>query len=144
MIAGGCRCGACRYELALDALPPVYCCHCTDCQCWSGSAFSEQAVIPAGAVTTTGPVIEFTLSTPSGAQTHQRACGICHTRLWNINSARPAVATVRAGTLDDNRTLTPRAHIWVRSKQSWVVLPEGVPQWPEMAPLAEFMAALAG
>ncbi len=91
----------------------------------------------------TGPVIEFTLPTPSGAKTHQRACGICRTRLWNTNSSRPGIATVRAGTLDDNRMLVSRAHMWVRSRQSWVVLPEGTPQWPETPPMEELVAALA-
>ena len=37
---GACRCGATRYELAVDSLTAIYCCHCTDCQRWSGSAFS--------------------------------------------------------------------------------------------------------
>lgn len=29
-IEGGCRCGAVRYKLVLDALPPTYACHCLD------------------------------------------------------------------------------------------------------------------
>jgi len=142
-VSGGCRCGSCRYEIALDAVTAVYCCHCTDCQRWSGSAFSEQAVVPEGAITASGPVIEFTLPTPSGAQSHQRACGTCHTRMWNANSARPGIVTVRAGTLDDNLHLVPRAHMWVRSKQPWVTLPEGVPQWPEAPDMSAFVAALS-
>ena len=39
--SGGCRCGATRYQLAVETLTAIYCCHCTDCQRWSGSAFSE-------------------------------------------------------------------------------------------------------
>ncbi|WP_457832593.1 GFA family protein, partial [Staphylococcus aureus] len=55
MISGGCRCGATRYTLAVDVIPPVYCCHCLDCQSWSGSAFSEQAVVRTDALSITGP-----------------------------------------------------------------------------------------
>lgn len=141
-ITGGCRCGAVRYTIAAERIDAVYCCHCTDCQRWAGSAFSEQAVIREDAINASGPVIEFTLTTPSGAQSHQRACGVCHNRLWNANSSRPGIVTVRAGTLDHNRTLSPRAHIWTKSKQPWVVLADDVPTFEENAPIAEFTAIL--
>lgn len=142
-VSGGCRCGACRYEVALDAVTAVYCCHCTDCQRWTGSAFSEQAVVPERAITAVGPVIDYTLATPSGRQSHQYACGTCHARLWNVSSLRPDLAIIRAGTLDENRSLEPRAHIWVKSKQPWIVLDEDVPQWPEGPDLEGFFAALS-
>ena len=140
---GGCRCGATRYELAVDRLTAIYCCHCTDCQRWSGSAFSEQAVVPETAISATGPVVEFTIKNESGALSHQRACSVCHNRLWNTNSARPGIAVVRAGTLDHNRTLEPRVHIWVKSKQPWVTIAEDVPCFEEGAPPAEFGAILS-
>ncbi|MGN6817224.1 MAG: GFA family protein [Sphingomonas sp.] len=142
-LTGACRCGATRYELAIDSLTAIYCCHCTDCQRWSGSAFSEQAVVPEGAISATGPVVEFTIKNESGALSHQRACGTCHNRLWNTNSARPGIAVVRAGTLDHNRTLEPRVHIWVKSKQPWVVIADDVPCFDESAPPAEFAAILS-
>jgi hypothetical protein len=142
VIAGGCRCGAVRYTLAVERVDAVYCCHCTDCQRWSGSAFSEQAVVPDGVISAEGPVIEFVVTTPSGAESRQRACGVCHGRLWNTNSSRPGIATVRAGTLDHNRELAPRAHIWVKSKQPWLALPEGVPAFDETPPMHVFAAAL--
>ncbi|HEX7694424.1 MAG TPA: GFA family protein [Sphingomonas sp.] len=141
--SGACRCGATRYELAVDTLTAIYCCHCTDCQRWSGSAFSEQAVVPESAISATGPIVEFTIRNESGALSHQRACGTCHNRLWNTNSARPGLAVVRAGTLDHNRALEPRLHIWVKSKQPWVAIAEGVPCFEESAPPAEFLAILS-
>jgi hypothetical protein len=35
------------------------------------------------------------------------------------------IRRVRAGTLDDTSWLQPTAHFWTRSKQPWIVLPEG-------------------
>ena len=131
MIVGGCRCGAVRYTLALDALPRTYACHCTDCQTWSGSAFSQQAVVPEAALEISGPVVLFELTPPSGRISRQRMCGICHTRIFNTNSARPGVAVIRAGTLDRSNELEATAHIWTRSKQPWLVLRDDVPSWPE-------------
>jgi hypothetical protein len=142
-IQGGCRCGAVRYELALDALPSTYACHCLDCQTWSGSAFSQQTFLPEAALTVTGPVVVHEFTTPSGNTSTQRMCGVCHARIYNTNSARPNVAVVRAGTLDRSNELRVVAHIWVKRKQHWLTLPEAVPTWPEAAPGTELLRALA-
>ena len=141
-VGGGCRCGAVRYALALDALPPTYACHCTDCQTWSGSAFSQQAVVAEEAIAASGPITIFELTPPSGRVSRQRMCGVCHTRIFNTNSARPGLAVVRAGTLDRSNELMVTAHIWVRSKQPWLALPEGTPAWPEAPPPEEMAQAL--
>ena len=144
-ITGGCRCGAVRYDLALDRLPPAYCCHCRDCQTWSASAFSQQAVVREDDFSIiAGEPVEYCLTGPSGAVSRQRVCGTCHTRLYNTNSARPGIVLVRAGTLDASDTLEPRAHIWVKRKQPWIDLPAGVPAFPENAPPDIFRAILIG
>ena len=142
-IDGGCRCGAVRYELALDALPSTYACHCLDCQTWSGSAFSQQTFLPEAALSVSGPVVVYEFTTPSGRTSTQRMCGVCHARIYNTNSARPNVAVVRAGTLDRSNELRVVAHIWVKRKQPWLTLPEDVPTWPESAPATELLQALA-
>jgi hypothetical protein len=36
---------------------------------------------------------------------------------------------VRPGTLDDTSWLRPQAHLWTRSAQPWVAIPEGVPRY---------------
>jgi len=141
-IEGGCRCGAVRYKLALDALPPTYACHCLDCQTWSGSAFSQQTFVPEAALAVTGAVVVYEFTTPSGNTSTQRMCGVCHARIYNTNSARPNVAVVRAGTMDRSNELGVVAHIWVKRKQPWLTLEDGVPAWPEAAPAAELVGAL--
>ena len=140
-VTGGCRCGACRYEVAGDAPPPAYCCHCRDCQTWSGSAFTMQGVIRADAIHATGPVVEYGFTSPSGSASTQFVCGTCHTRLWNVNSARPGMAVVRAGTLDASDTLVPRMHIWTKRRQPWVELGD-TPAFAENATPAEFVAIM--
>jgi hypothetical protein len=142
-ILGGCRCGAVRYTLLLPALPRTYACHCLDCQTWTGSAFSQQMFVPEPAFRATGPLTDYTFTTPSGNTSRQRICGICHARIYNSNTARPGVVVVRAGTLDQSDRLDAVAHIWIKRKQSWLVLPHRVPSWPESAPLDALLEALA-
>lgn len=142
-LLGGCRCGAVRYTLALDPLPRTYTCHCLDCQTWSGSAFSQQTFAPESALNATGPLVNYEFVTPSGRISTQRMCGVCHTRIFNVNSARPGVVVVRAGTLDRSDELEAVAHIWVKRKQAWLRLPDDARCWPESAPPAELAQALA-
>jgi hypothetical protein len=46
---------------------------------------------------------------------------------WISGHPRPEAATrtVRGGTLDDTSWLRPTAHLWTRSKQPWIMLPDG-------------------
>ncbi|MGK6320191.1 GFA family protein [Sphingomonas sp. DT-204] len=141
-VTGGCRCGASRYTLAREALPPVYCCHCRDCQTWSGSAFSMQSVVPENELAGEGPIAPYSFITPSGATSTQYVCGTCHTRLWNVNTARPGLAIVRAGTFDESDRLEPILHIWVKRRQPWVTIPDGVPAFAEAASPVEFFTLL--
>jgi hypothetical protein len=141
-IHGGCRCGAVRYTLALDALPPTYACHCLDCQTWTGSAFSQQTFVPEALLSLTGRLAAYEFTTPSGRISIQRMCAVCHTRIYNTNSARPGIVVVRAGTLDRSDELDVVAHIWVKRKQPWLKLPDDVPTWSESAPVQELHQAL--
>jgi len=47
--------------------------------------------------------------------------------VWVCTAPTPGstVRNVRGGTLDDTSWLRPTVHIWTRSKQPWVPLPEG-------------------
>ncbi len=143
-LEGGCRCGACRYTLTVDAMPPVYCCHCHYCQSWSGSAFSQQAVAPADALAATGPVVDYAYDTDSGATSTHHFCGVCHSRLWNTNTRLPGYVVLRAGTLDASDRLEPRLHIWVGRKQPWITIANDIPSFEENAPPADFVAILLG
>jgi hypothetical protein len=141
MIEGGCRCGAVRYTLALEALPPVYACHCHICQRVSGSAFSVQALVREDQLHVTGPVIVREVMTEDRTSI-QRYCGECLARVYNTNTRRPGVAVIRAGTLDRSEELECRAHIFTNYRQRWVTLDPAAPQWGEEPDVAAFTAIL--
>jgi hypothetical protein len=142
-IEGGCRCGQIRYRLALDKLPSVYACHCLDCQTWSGSAFAVNFFMPESQLALSGEPALYELTNPqSGRTSRQFFCPVCHTRIYNTNSARPGSVTMRAGTLDASHELAIVAHIWTKRKMAGIEISAGVPSWPENAPPAEFVSAL--
>jgi hypothetical protein len=139
-VEGGCRCGAVRYTLAIDALPVTYACHCLDCQSWSGSAFSQNSWLKEDAISVTGPVVLYEREGNGGRISRQRMCEQCHSRIYNTNSIRPGVIVLRAGTLDRSDALDCAIHIWTCRKQAWIVIPEGVPSWPENPPMEAMRA----
>ncbi len=141
MIEGGCRCGAVRYSIAVETLPPVYACHCHICQRASGSAFSVQALVAEDSLTVNGPIVVREIATEDRISI-QRFCGDCNARVYNTNTRRPGIAVIRAGTIDRSEELECKAHIYTDFRQRWVTLPPDVPQWGEAAPVAEFIAAL--
>lgn len=143
-IAGGCRCGAVRWRIDCDQIPLTYACHCLDCQTWSGSAFSQQAIVARDRFECTGSAGQFDLPSVDGKRiSHQFACATCFTRLYNANSSRPGVIIIRAGTFDKSHQLSLVAHIWTRRKQPWMKIDPLCPSWLESAPQGELFQLLS-
>lgn len=142
-MTGGCRCGAVRYRLAVAELPRAYACHCRNCQTWSGSAFAQQLLAAEDAILIEGPVVDYLFTSPSGSTSHQRICGECHCRIYNSNDARPGIAVVRAGTLDESDRLDTPLHIWVKRKQPWLRLPDDAVTFAENATFAAMLPLFA-
>jgi hypothetical protein len=139
MREGGCACGAVRYRLTADPLI-VHACHCRDCQRLTGSAFvlnlwiEREFVEPSGAEPRS-----VTLRAGSGAGHDVAFCGTCSTALWSRYHAPPGdTLFVRGTTLDDPGAFAPDVHIFTRSKQPWLELPEGARAFEAM--YADFAA----
>lgn len=123
-LEGGCTCGSVRYRLASGPMI-VHCCHCRDCQRKSGSAFAINALIEADRVELLkGRPEPRPQPTASGRPLDDYACAQCGTSVWSDYGRREVLLFVRIGTLDDPDALSPDVHIFVRSKQPWVVLPD--------------------
>ncbi len=61
--------------------------------------------------------------------------------MWSDYGRRPGMRFVRVGTLDDPTALSPDVHIFTRSKQPWVGLPEDVPSFDVFYELEELWPA---
>lgn len=123
---GGCQCGAVRYRLEGEPIALAVC-HCTECQRQSGSAFGMSLIVPANALTLLAakPRI-FSRSSEAGRTVDCAFCADCGTRIYHRPARRPTTTNLKPGTLDDTSWLTPEIHVWTKSKQPWVSIPEGV------------------
>lgn len=124
---GGCACGAVRYVMAAAPLF-VHCCHCTDCQRQTGTAFVLNALIETARLELlSGLLAQTPMPTDSGLPHVIQRCAGCATALFSHYGGRTNIAFVRVGTLDDPAATPPDVHIYTRSKLPWVALPPGVP-----------------
>ena len=102
----------------------VHCCHCRDCQRQTGSAFVINALIETDRIEVEGETVAVRMPTDSGRVHEVYRCPACATAMWSDYGGRPALRFVRVGTLDEPEALPPDVHIFTRSKQPWVGLPE--------------------
>jgi hypothetical protein len=122
-LMGGCACGELRYILTRK---PMFtnCCHCTQCQKLTGSAFVINAIIENDSIR----ILRGEVVIKNGPSEHGRPhdvyrCSKCMTAVWSDYGRRPNFRFVRVGTLDEPSSFSPDAHIFVRSKLDWVVIP---------------------
>jgi hypothetical protein len=128
VLEGGCSCGAVRYRLTSEPLF-VHCCHCLNCQRQTGSAFVVNVLIEADRVEITmGEPQSVGVPRDNGSTQEVLRCPTCAVALYS-HYTYPAVAYVRAGTLDEPASVSPDVHIFTRSKLPWVALPEAVPSF---------------
>jgi hypothetical protein len=123
---GGCACGWVRYRLTSDPLF-IHCCHCLNCQRQTGSAFVINLLIESHRVElVAGKPQPVDVPRDDGSNQRIFRCPTCQVAVFS-HYGRPEVSFVRGGTLDDPSSVVPDAHIYTRSKVSWVTLPESAP-----------------
>jgi len=121
-LEGGCQCGAVRYVLSVDQLV-AYTCHCRECQKQAASAFGISVPVPSNRLHIQGAMNVYRRPTDSGANTDCWFCKICGSRLYHQGDRETDWVTLKGGTLDRSDLIKPSAHIWVKRKQPWVILP---------------------
>src|SRR5580692_7972809 len=98
--AGGCSCGAVRFEIAAAPLRGFQC-QCRDCQRDTGSGHASVLVFPRAAMCITGRVAEISRISDSGEQKLKGFCGSCGSPLYNKPESKPDMLGIYVGALDD-------------------------------------------
>ncbi len=115
--AGGCLCGAVRYELRKTLTSVTYC-HCSMCRRWHGHVGAFAAVDRDGFVITEPRGLAWYSSSPKVRRGFCRECGSC---LFFDQSDLPKMAFC-AGTVDAPTGLRSKAHIFVASKGDYYAI----------------------
>jgi len=128
VIAGGCLCGAVRYEIAADAPVGVRQCWCRVCQYLGAGSGTVNAIFARDAVTVSGPLTDYVSRADSGSVMHRRFCAKCGTPIFSEAEPRPRQIIVRVGALDDPNMAKPGGIIWTKSAPSWACFDPTLPQ----------------
>ncbi|WP_446686727.1 GFA family protein [Pseudohalocynthiibacter aestuariivivens] len=137
MLKGQCGCGAVTYSMSSKPIC-VHCCHCSECQKQTGSAFVLNAIIEADRVEFDGPIVENTLPTPSGKGQVITRCATCGVAVFSSYMARLGkLRYIRVGTLDNPSDCPPDVQIFTSSKQDWVQLNTEIPVFEDFYDFAE-------
>lgn len=119
--AGGCLCGAVRYEVRGEPTR-VGLCHCADCRKESGSSFVTFGVWPTSMFSSSGVVKTFQ---------GRGFCPTCGGRLFDSGEQE---TEIRIGSLDAApNELAPRYELWVKRREPWLPVLD-LPQHDEDRP----------
>ena len=136
MVAGGCLCGAVRYEADGEPLFSVLC-YCRDCQKVSGSGHVPVMGMPRGSVKISGETKTYTNRGESGRMAVRHFCPICGSLLFGTPDREHGDINLYIGTLDDPSVFKPTLAIFTRSRASWDSEKNGIPTFaalPDRAP----------
>ena len=114
-----------HYEVA-DAFLYAANCHCSNCRRTTGSAFKPFAGIERDKlVVTKGEGNLMIFGETNANNTH---CKVCGSLLYSV-VRDGAFVHVAMGTLVDDPTIRPSAHIFVGSKAPWFTITDDLPQY---------------
>ena len=122
--AGGCLCGAVRYEITGSVSNPCFC-HCASCRRAAGAPMVPWGTFARDAVRIArGRLSEFR----SSPQVWRGFCARCGTSLTYRHEARGAQIDVALATLDEPMLIAPAMHVWVRDRLPWVAIGDSLPR----------------
>ena len=116
MLAGECFCRAVRYAVA-DAFEYALNCHCSNCRRTTGSAFKPFAGIARDKLSIVGGDDDVMIH-GDATTSHDAHCRRCGSLLYSV-VREGAFVHVAMGTLVDDPSIRPSAHIFVGSKAPW-------------------------
>ena len=131
IISGRCACSSVTLRLLG---PPIvtHCCHCTECQRTTGSAFSINAMIEPDRLVVDGTTraVATPSSHPAGQVYHR--CPTCWTLAYALHPLfGERMRFVAVGRLDAPNAIRPDIHLFTRHRHPWVVVPDDVPAFED-------------
>jgi hypothetical protein len=128
-LRGSCLCGFATYEVA-DAFEYSLICHCSQCRRTTGAGSKPFAGAPAGMLTLHEPDNILRYGDDASFDAH---CSRCGSLLYSLVRDQTYVH-VTLGSLVDEPTIRPSAHIFTASRASWDQISDGLPQFETLPP----------
>lgn len=131
--AGGCACGAIRYEISGEPLFENHC-QCRDCQRESGTGHGSYLTFPRRNVELRGEAAHWDIVADSGNLKTRAFCPICGSPVYTTFAAMPDAFAVHAASLDDPGRFKPQAVTYGVRGYAWDRLDSALPKFDKMPP----------
>ena len=118
--AGGCLCGAARFEVRGAAKWTAYC-HCHSCRKQTGAPVSAYAGFERTQVTFTQGAPTMFASSPG---VKRGFCGVCGSTLTYEGERWPTEIHIHAGALDMPQDFPPKGNAFAEERVSWFHISE--------------------
>jgi hypothetical protein len=130
VLRGRCACKAVAYEVS-DEFIVAFNCHCSNCRATTGSAFLPWGEIEREKLRVVKGSDSLTVIGDADVDYEVR-CGACGSLLYWTRTVRDGTyVRVPYGSLVDEPTLKPTAHMFVGSKAPWYEILDDLPRHDE-------------
>lgn len=132
--AGGCACGAVRYEIPGEPLV-MNDCQCRACQRRSGTGHGSYLTFAGrDSVKLGGEATLWDVAGDNGNVKTHAFCPTCGSPVYLTFSAAPQVFTVHAASLDEPGRYQPQLVTYTSSGQAWDQVDPALPSFDKMPP----------
>jgi hypothetical protein len=129
--AGGCACGAIRYEITGEPAVMVDC-QCRQCQRDSGTGHQSHLTFVAAEVKVAGDGSHWQTVGEGGTVKRRTFCSICGSSVYMMFPAMPDVFIVTPASLDDPRRYRPQLVSWTAAGLAWDHIDPALPTFNKM------------
>jgi hypothetical protein len=131
-IAGGCHCGAVRYEVEGEAITHALC-HCTDCRRHAGAPMVAWTMYPEDALRITKGAVRVYVSSEHG---RREFCADCGTGLFYRNAENlPGIVDIQSATYDNPDAVPAQVHIQIADRIGWMAQAHTLPAFERFPPM---------
>lgn len=114
---GQCLCGSCRYIITAEKPKAMYLCHCSRCRKETGTIHGANVFFNNALLVWEYGQNYLTYFKLEGTRKQRVFCNICGSPLPRQENDSHVI--LPAGSLDDDSSLEPTAHIYFASRASW-------------------------
>jgi hypothetical protein len=130
--AGGCACGAIRYETSGEPIFQNHC-QCRECQRLSGTGHGSYLTFANRAgMAITGEARSWQVAGDSGNDKSHAFCPVCGAPVFLTFAAMPDLIAVHAASLDDPGLFSPQALTYAVRGHAWDAVDPALPRFERM------------
>ncbi|MBI3503956.1 MAG: GFA family protein [Proteobacteria bacterium] len=131
--AGGCACGAVRYEISAEPFAMFYC-QCRQCQRDSGTGHGAHLAFPREAAKFGGKVGEWKMVGDGGMEKLRAFCPTCGSPVYMTFPGMPTHFGVSAASLDEPDRFKPQFVCWTAAGHAFDRIDPALPKFDKMPP----------